>query len=353
MWCGAPAKKNPKKKMYQRPDGLFEKVMTIDGKRVAFRAKTEKEVERKILAYQEKKESGPLFSEVADQWKEEHFPALSYNTLRCYTAPYQRILGWFGGELIKDIHAPDITPFILHLSAKRFSQKTVNTHLSVLSMIFDYAIRQGIIFVNPTIAIQVPKGLPKRKRSAPEPSDIRIVQQSKGKTFGLFALLLLYTGLRRGEALALTYGDIDLSAKLIHVRRTLYWQHNRPMLKSPKTDAGIRDVVLLDVLASELPKGESEKYLFSDDGGNTPLSDKRARRLWELYQRETGLKITPHELRHAYATLLFESGVGVKEAQDLLGHANAAVTNDIYTHIRKSYREDLIQKLNASFAKNQ
>ena len=59
-----------KKKIYQRPDGLYEKKVTINGKRVAFRGKTEREIVQKMVAYQQRAESGPGFEEMADEWWE-------------------------------------------------------------------------------------------------------------------------------------------------------------------------------------------------------------------------------------------------------------------------------------------
>ena len=59
------------------------------------------------------------------------------------------------------------------------------------------------------------------------------------------------------------------------------------------------------------------------------MTEVQFQRQWELYQRETGLSITPHQLRHAYATILFEAGLDPKDAQKLLGHANISTTRDI------------------------
>ena len=88
--CGAPQRRNQKKKMYQRPDGLFEKVVTINGVRKPFRGRTESEVMQKILSYQETAARGRLFSEVAAEWKEDHFQNLAYNSKKNYTPAYQR-----------------------------------------------------------------------------------------------------------------------------------------------------------------------------------------------------------------------------------------------------------------------
>ena len=76
------------------------------------------------------------------------------------------------------------------------------------------------------------------------------------------------------------------------------------------------------------------------------MTEVQFQRQWELYQRETGLSITPHQLRHAYATILFEAGP--KDAQELLGHANISMIRNIYTHITQSHKAKTAAILNAS-----
>lgn len=68
---------------------------------------------------------------------------------------------------------------------------------------------------------------------------------------------------------------------------------------------------------------------------------------WEAYVKATGLTITPHQLRHAYAGVLFEAGLDAKDAQELMGHANISVTRDIYTQISKTHKIKAQEKLNA------
>ncbi len=82
-----------KQKMYQRPDGLYEKKLTLGGKRVVFRAKTQREVMQKIAAYQERKMRGPTFGEVADEWWEYKEARLSPNTVSSYHTAYRQAGG--------------------------------------------------------------------------------------------------------------------------------------------------------------------------------------------------------------------------------------------------------------------
>lgn len=78
------------------------------------------------------------------------------------------------------------------------------------------------------------------------------------------------------------------------------------------------------------------------------MTETQFQRQWKLYQKESGVSATPHQLRHAYATILFEAGLDDKDAQELLGHANISTTRDIYTHITNKHREETAKKLNAA-----
>ena len=342
--CGAPQRRNQKKKMYQRPDGLFEKVVTINGVRKPFRGRTESEVMQKILSYQETAARGRLFSEVAAEWKEDHFQNLAYNSKKNYTPAYQRAYDHFESTPIRSITSAQITAFLDAFARQGHAQKTVKTQALILNLIFSYAVLHGDLEQNPAQYVRPPKNLPKSCRELPSDQEIEIVQRSLEKTFGLFAYFLLYTGCRRGEALALQYRDIDRAAKVIHITKSVYYDNNRPMLKTPKTVAGKRDIILLEKLAEHIPNGAPEEYLFGWDGAL--MTQSQFDRSWKAYRAETGLTLTPHQLRHAFATILFEAGIDEKDAQELLGHTSLAMTRDIYTHIRSSRKEKTAAALN-------
>ena len=344
MWCGAPVRKNPKKKMYQRPDGLFEKILTINHKRIAFRGKSEREVNRKILEYHEAEEKGPLFSDVAWDWREEHFKTLAYNSIKAYTKPFKRILEYFEGDYISEIKTSDVDKFIKYLALEQcFSAQTVTAHLNITQMIFTYAVVHDIILSSPAEQVSVPRGLKKASRRAPTKEEMEIVKANVNKPFGLFYFFILYTGCRRGEALAIQFKDIDREHKVIHITKSVYFVSNKPEIKSPKTEAGKRDIPLLDILAEKLPKGKSESFLFS---GEKLMSSTQL--IWNLkkYQKETGLSISPHFLRHGYATILYDAGIDVKTAQGLLGHSNFQTTMDVYTHLSAERIQKGSQKIN-------
>lgn len=161
--------------------------------------------------------------------------------------------------------------------------------------------------------------------------------------FGLFALICLYAGLRRGEALALRYEDIDREQGVIHVTKAVEFVGNNPHIKPPKTAAGYRDAVLLDALSSAIPDGTG--LIFCRDDGS-PLTKTQYRKRWLKYCDAIGFEITAHQLRHGFATILYEAGIPDKDAQELMGHSSIAITRDVYTHIRQSRRSDTASRLN-------
>ena len=89
----------------------------------------------------------------------------------------------------------------------------VNSVRSLYRMIFDYAIRDGLVLYNPVSAVKLPRGLPHGKRVAPDDSSMKTILRSSGDGFDLFPALLLCTGLRKSEALALLWSDVDFKRR--------------------------------------------------------------------------------------------------------------------------------------------
>lgn len=367
-WCGAAQRKDRKKALYQRPDGLYEKSIMIQDKRVTFRAKSEAELWQKIAQHQQKAETGALFSEVAESWEIEHFSGISYNTQKSYTAPLKRAVAEFGNRPIKEIPAKDIKNFIVRFS-KGMSEKTVRNQLLVVRLIFEYAMVNYSLESNPSEYVTVPKNLNRGKRSLPEDACIDLVKSSTDKPFGLLAYFLLYTGCRIGEAIALTGSDIDRTEKLIHISKSVYHENNKPHIKTPKTAAGERDIILLNCLDEKLPTIAPHELLFPGKSGGI-MTYSELKHGWEQYCKSIGQytttvytdkdkhkherikpNFTPHQLRHGYATILFEAGIDDKDAQELMGHTSIVITRDDYTHIRKKRLSETAKKLNEYVSK--
>ena len=344
--CGTPTEK---KKLYRRPDGLYEKVLTIDGKRVAFRARKEADVYIKIANYEEKKEKGLTFREVAEMWYDDRWEELQPTTQKSYKSIYQELLDWFGDMYIAEIKHKDVGRYIKSLP-KSYARKTCSNRLTVLSRICKYAISEDIIEVNPCECITIPDCHGSRKRRAPTSDEADKVRKSidlmyKSFPVGFYVVFTLCTGLRRGEALALTFRDIDLESRTINVGKSMYFISNDGKLKTPKTEAGIREVVLPEFLVPYLPKGKPKDYIFSNGDGK-PIQESFHRDAMEYWQEETSLHLTAHQLRHGYATLLLEIGLSAKDRQALLGHADVTTTENVYTEVSERRRKAVAEQIN-------
>lgn len=340
----------PKKaKYYQRPyDKLFETSRTINGKRVMFRGKTCREVDRKILEYTEKQAKGRTFPEVADEWWGKKEAGVRDGSLQSYKPHYVRAKEYFTGY-IKEITPMDVNTFLMRFEAQGFAGSTVRTQLNIISQICAYGVLCGDIPYSPTLNIQASRNLPHEKRSALTLEQEQAVYAYRGEDW-LFGMMLLYTGCRRGELFALTWQDIDREAGVIHIDKKLSWRINstKPKLERElKSKNGKRDIPLLAPLAAVLPRNRIG-IIFS--GKNGYCSQYEVNKMWERYAAAVGLhNVTPHCFRHTFATLCYEAGVDPKTAASFLGDTEQ-VTQAVYQELRQHHHARGVDLMNEYFA---
>ena len=338
----------------KRPDGRMVKTITDPrtGKRKYFYGFSEREINKKIMEYTTAAEVGRSFSEVADEWWEETEPELSPNSIHTYRAALNRAKEEFGEDPIKDITSRDVQLFITRFAGrgeKGMARKTVANQLMVIGLIFKHGIISNDCDLNPAQSVTIPKGLKTTKRRSAPRSDEAVIKANPD--LWLFPYFILYTGLRKGEALALTGSDIDMESRTITVSKSVYFESNKPRIKSPKTEAGYRTVPILDPLFPYLPKIEKDEYLFSAaTDPKKPMGYDLFRVRMEQYHKKTNTTFGAHELRHSYATILFECGIDAKTAQHLLGHSQISTTMDIYTDFRKDAELEAVRKINAQLS---
>lgn len=328
-----------------RPDGRYQGYWrSADGKRHTVCDRDPERLHEKI-AQKEREASKPpaVFVEVAEEWKDKRFPELSYKTVEAYNPVFRRVVARFGEVVLGDLEPSTVSAYLQALAARGYAKRTVQMHRDMIHQIYNYAIAEGLTCLNPCDHVEMPRGLPEGTRGIASDDAIAAVIASRDKPFGLFAYILLYSGLRRGELLALKYEDVDHELRLIHVRRAVEFVGNNPHVKQPKTKSGKRDVILLDVLADAIPK-HKRGYLFADDG--KLLTRDQYRKRWAAYCKLIGCELTAHQLRHGYATLLYEAGVGDKDTQEQLGHSRIELTRDVYQHITKKQRSKTAAKIN-------
>lgn len=332
--------------MKRRKDGRFVKI--VDGK--SFYGHTEREVMKKILEYERKKEKGATFAEVADEWWSEVYDTFAAQTLRGYKPAYQRAI-----EELNDIGIKEITPRDMSLIFKRmarqgYAKKTISNQRVIYNQIFDYAVVNGHIQYNPCSSVKMPNAKESTAISPASPEDeYKIIEA--GDRAWLFPIFALLTGLRKQEILALQWGDIDFEENIISVTKAVEHLGKSPHIKTTKTKSGIRTVPLLirlrDILIER--KGNPSCYIFSDDGGKSPLSEHRFERLYKNYCDEVGISATSRQLRHSYATVAVEEDVQPKDLQNALGHADITTTMNVYAAARKKSVQKVADKLNKRY----
>lgn len=176
-----------------------------------------------------------------------------------------------------------------------------------------------------------------------------VLNGKKDKFFGV--ILCLYTGLRIGELLALTWQDIDFVKGLLYVSKTCHDSYEVAkrvrIIDSPKTEHSRRIIPLPKQLLpqlSSLKKRSKCEYIIADD--DKPVFLRSYQRSFELLLKKLGIAHKGfHALRHTFATRALECGMDVKTLSELLGHKNATITLNRYAHSLLEHKREMMNKL--------
>lgn len=223
-----------------------------------------------------------------------------------------------------------------------------------MQSIFARAVEQGFLRETPcTKAVILPKAEIKEKK--PFLNEIQVKdllhKVEPYSQFNTIIKVLLYTGMRSGECLALRWQDIDFENKTIHIENTLTDVAGKHWLQPPKTKNSNRYIGLSDVLANiflqhrekQLERiqkvGESfthKEMVFTSETGNFLDRSQLNTQFRRFVKGESYSFATLHTLRHCNATLLINSGVDLKIVSELLGHSDVSTTANIYADVLDS-----------------
>lgn len=324
--------------------------------------KTIRELENKVAEFKSLQNKGIVvddksltLGEWAKKWLELYKKNKSYNTYEMYrNAVGTHIIPTIGNMRLGSLKKHMLQE-LLNKLVEDGKERTAEVVRLTLNQIIASAIDEQYIYVDITRGLTLPKKTKKEKRALTDDELIALKDANLTAKERAFAGLMIYAGLRRGEALALTLSDIDLQNRIIHVNKTVIFKKNTPEIKNtPKSDSGVRDVPIPDelylILKTYLMECVGAKYIFTMERTGELISMSSLRKLWGRIITKANLStdVTPHICRHTYATKLFYGGVDAKTAQKLLGHANISMTLDIYTHLQ-SDAEDVRQQINSAF----
>lgn len=352
----------------RRKDGRYQASYTDDTGRHFLYDRDPESLYRRLQEAQIPQEQKiPTFREVADDWECVHREEIEERTWNNYRTHLAEILEKHGDKPITEVGALDVSNHLTKAKAEGFSMTVVNSIRSIYRMIFDHAICGGYAQYNPVTSVRLPKGLKRGKRTAPSDSVVKVICNNIDAPFGFFPFFLLCTGMRKSEALALTWEDVDFQNDQISITKSIdYTVGAHPKIKPPKTEAGNRIVPILQILHQPLldQKAASRSdYLFPQPpstrggkgGGMMTLRGYEG--AWLRYCESVGLvedgkpTITAHNLRHGTATMMFEAGVDELTAQKILGHSRIEITREIYTDLREAQNKKSVAMFNRKMSK--
>ena len=372
-----------KAKNKKRDDGLYKVTLTIGTnengtpKRKYFYGHTVKEAEGKRAEYQESLRRGTLavnekatFRDVAAAWLIYKRGQLGEKGLKQYTR-YQSIidnqLKPLHSRRVKELKPADLDMILSEYAQEGKAKKTLIYYKQTASQVMDYAIENDLAFRNVFAKVKIPAA-PETERKPLTDEQVRLVAEHwEGHRAGVGALLMLYCGLRRGELIPLTWADIDLEHKALTVNKSVHTVSNTFIVKQgAKTAAGERVVDIPDCIIPALTHAKATRggFLVFPGADGQMLTSEGYKRLWESYMHYLNIcaggrdrsrsnpkivamePFTAHQLRHTYATMLYDADVDPKSAQRLMGHSSLEMTLKIYTHLSQRKKADSIGKLN-------
>lgn len=264
-------------------------------------------------------------------YKEPKLRASTLRQMRSYLADAQEL---FPLEL-KKITAIKLQEYLNGIDKERKREK-LHTFLKDA---FTKAYRNRLIDVNPFDAIEAPKHVKKQSRSLTHEEEARFVEACRQHNQGRLYLFCLYEGLRIGEAVALTYDDVDFEKRRISVTKSM---NEAGEVTPPKTATSNRTVPLF----------EQSMHLLDPNGHGTVFEFTR-----KTYQNKLAILcrklqldgISVHSMRHTFATRCSEAGIPPKVVQKWLGHSTIDMTLNVYTHVNEDFEMEMTKQFDTYF----
>ncbi len=278
-------------------------------------------------------------------------PTLKQRTYERYEYICHRKLSALGEYELEKLTAPVLQAFVANLTS-RLSPSTVNIIVSVLKNSLKKAVALGVAQQEYTGGISRPRKTEKKIEcfSSREQKKLEaaILKSKNRKLVGI--LLCLYTGLRIGELLALTWEDIDLSSGILTVAKSCHdgWGKGgyQKIIELPKTGSSTRLIPLPKQLICLLKRAKREVGGTYVVGGDKLISVRSYQRTFMLLQKRLQIPCRGfHALRHTFATRAIECGVDVRTLSELLGHKNPTVTLNRYVHSLMGHKQMMMNRL--------
>jgi len=293
-------------------------------------------------------------------------PNLAGNTTNLYAFLCKKhIIPALGNIPLVALKPQQLQRFYAEKKASGLSARTVQLLHVVIHKSLKNACKLGLISRNVAESIDPPKNVRHEMRVMSEADLHLFLEMAYGTGYYALFYTLCFTGMRRNEALALRWSNVDLLLCQLSITQSMEHFYSavdgeRTRFKEPKTEKSRRLIALspstVGVLREHresqekrrqelgLPLITDDELVFSNWDGSPLLPDSVTQR-WRRLARQCGLSgITPHSARHTHASLLLKQGVHAKIVQERLGHASITLTLDLYSHVAPGLQQAAAQK---------
>lgn len=338
--------------------------------------KTQKEAKLELARIKLQIEKGTFFKQVAETYLDIYNLWIKQYKKTVEESTFVKTTGIFKNHILpamSEYKIKKITIDVCQLHVDEWSSKLKKFRMvkSYASKVLDFAIKRGYIQTNPFTHVETSSSLKKKQESKEVKKEnfytreelievLSCFEKEKNiKAYTLFRLLA-FSGIRKGEALALMWNDINFRDNEININKAVSRGLNNRLYEKP-TKTGVARKLKMDSGTMQILKAwkKTQKEDYFKLGFNTTntnqlvFSNEENQYLqptitskWILQiQKKYKLKsVTTHGLRHTHCSLLFEAGAKIKEVQDRLGHSDIQTTMNIYTHVTAKAKESAIQK---------
>jgi integrase len=300
---------------------------------------------------------GPMLMEAVEDWLDGLRDGTITNrsgdpykpaAIRGYEATLRlRVRPVLGHLRLGEVTTRDVQRLVDELVKAKRAPATIDTALTPLKALYRRAVARGDVRTNPTIGVEKPAVRTRTKQVVAVADIEKMIAALDAEDRALWATAF-YAGLRRGELIGLHREDVDLATGVLHVRRV--WDLVEGEI-APKSRQGLRKVpiagILRDYLDQLLLTGTKDRHLFGEPAWVLRATHRASDR-WTAH----GLPVlTLHEARHTYASLAIEAGANAKTLSTYMGHANIAITLDLYGHLLPGNESDFVALFDAYVAR--
>lgn len=355
----------------QRKDGLYSARTTdSNGKRVQKYFTKLQECKQWLADYEFQKEHGTLKAGgemTVDAWFEHFISIIKQNTVRagtirqyksCYNEHVKDVIGNYQLKDVKSIHCMDV---LNKMVENGYRNSYIDSVRAIMNIIFQQAVENDLIIKNPIKKSVKCKGGAdsKEKRVLTIEEQKAFLMQAKKKCNYISYAIVLQTGVRAGELIALLWSDIDFKNNIIHINKTAKYNYKEKTweIGPPKSENSNRIIPMtrecrrLLFLQKEKLKHnkainlEYKNYVFLNRNGH-PIKNVSYDGQLNTIADEIGIKrFSMHTLRHTFATRCIESGMKPKTLQMILGHYNISVTMNLYVHVTEDEKKKEMDKI--------